>query len=139
MVVSATADPYDYVTPSTADVLSMAPMSYYPTDSPAYAEFKKSLYSMNQALGNVNFNAQAYYDYYNLYKYNNAQYAAEFNSKLQNFEKAQDYLNQQYSDYQKELADFKNSLGYYPPTYPPTYSPTVNDNVALTDNLFNAV
>ncbi|EPZ62410.1 hypothetical protein H477_5418 [[Clostridium] sordellii ATCC 9714] len=48
--------------------MSMPYMPYYPMDVPAYNDYKKSIYTLNQALANICFNAQGAYDYYSLYK-----------------------------------------------------------------------
>lgn len=97
-------------------------------DSPAYNDLKKSLYLLNQALGNVVFTSQSYYDYYGLYKYQNpASYQADYNAALSKLTNAENYLASTYNDYQRALNAYKASLalGGVPP-------PVLSDQVPIT-------
>ncbi|VVC24312.1 Hypothetical protein CINCED_3A024606 [Cinara cedri] len=102
-VVSSTSTYDGYVAPSGL------PLSYYAIDTKAYNDLKKSIYSLNQGLNNICFNAQAAYDYYSLYK-NQVVNQLKLDEKLDKFGKAQKLVEDQYQKYQQALNAYKADL-----------------------------
>ncbi|VVC24313.1 Hypothetical protein CINCED_3A017619 [Cinara cedri] len=130
-VVSSTSTNYDStytpnapVTPPTG--IPTLPMACYPIDTKSYNDLKKSIYSLNQGLGNVCFNAQAAFDYYSLYK-NQAVAQSKLDEKLDKFNKAQKFLDDQYQNYQQALNAYKADLALQAVVY--------SDNVPINSAL----
>lgn len=98
------------------------PLPYYPLDTPAYNELKKSIYLVNQALANVCFNAQSVFDYYTLYN-NQIVDKSKLDEKLNKFAKSQKYLKDQYAKYQDALAAYKTELAIE--------RPELSDNIPI--------
>lgn len=99
---------------------------YFPTDSSIYNDMKKMIYSMNQSLGNMCYNAQAVFDYSSLYK-NQLVSQFDLDDKMDKFKKAQEFLENQYSKYKDTLNLYKNELA--------SMMPTFNDNVPIDSAL----
>lgn len=88
-------------------------ITYCPTDSQIYNDFKKNEYTVNQALGNVCFNSQAAYDYYNFYQTNPEYYQNQYQAKLAKLDKAENFLDQAYNSYKASSMQFKSSIAYH--------------------------
>jgi len=88
----------------------MPPMPYYPSGNPTFNEFKKSVYSMNQALFNLVTSARSSYNYHTLYE-NQPGLNLEIDEKLNKFEKALDYFEMKLHKYHQALITYKHFLG----------------------------
>nr|AQR58535.1 Mp1-like effector [Rhopalosiphum padi] len=107
IVAYACAEVYQ---PSTLS-MSMPYMPYYPMDVPAYNDYKKSIYTLNQALANICFNAQGAYDYYSLYK-DQPGLNLELKENKVRFEKALKHFDDKMNEYRQALLNYKMLLGY---------------------------
>jgi hypothetical protein len=110
--------------PTTLVLNSPLNLAYYPSDSIAYNDLKKSLYDLVLAAGNACFSAQASYDYYSFLKYQGV-YQPKLNEKIAKLQNAEQYLNDAYAKYQQELAKYKSTLVC------PTPTVTLDDNVEI--------
>nr|AQR58536.1 Mp1-like effector [Myzus cerasi] len=95
----------------SALTMSMPYMPYYPTECPTFNEFKKSVYTMNQALINIISSASNAYNYYSLYKHQPGP-NLEIQETNDKFEIAVDYLEKKLIDYRQALTNFRKSIEY---------------------------
>lgn len=118
------ANPYDYSTTVVTVTTPPSTLPYYPVDSPAYNDLKRSIYILNQALGSVCFNAQSYYDYYNFNKYSPT-YQADYNQALSKLANSENYLTNSYNDYLRALNAYKAALNS------PIATTVLTDNIGI--------
>lgn len=117
--------------PSTSTLSMTLPfMPYYPMDGPVYTSFKKAIYTLNQALGNICFSAQNVYDYYKLYK-NQQGLNLEFNESKVRFDSAIQHFDEKLSEYRQALMNYKLLLGYNSNNVPIS----LDDNIGIDSNL----
>jgi len=100
----------------------MPPMPYYPIDSPIFNEFKKSVYTINQALFNLIATARSAFNYHSLYK-DQQDLNLEISEKLSKFEKGINYFENKLLKYRQSLINYKNSLGFLN-----NQTPSMNDD-----------
>lgn len=86
-------------------------MPYFPVDGPVYISYKKSIYILGQALGNICFSAQNVYDYYKLYK-DQPGLNLELDESKNRFDSAIQHFNEKLSEYHQTLKNYKLLLGY---------------------------
>ncbi|XP_025204389.1 uncharacterized protein LOC112601150 [Melanaphis sacchari] len=118
--------------PSTL-TMTMPYMPYYPMDSPIYNEYKKSIYTLNQALGNICFASQNAYDYSTLYK-DQANVNLELNESKNRFERALRHFDEKMNEYRQALMNYKMLLGYKNPV-PITMPTPMPTPITLDDNI----
>lgn len=99
-------------------------------DGPVYTSYKKSIYTLNQALGNICFSAQNVYDYYKLYK-NQPSLNLELNESKNRFESAIQHFDEKLSEYRQALMNYKLLLGYKNNNIPTL----MDDNIGIDSNL----
>ncbi|KAL5242021.1 hypothetical protein ACI65C_009431 [Semiaphis heraclei] len=90
--------------------LTMPPMSYYPIENSIFNEFKKSVYTMNQAIINLIATARSAFNYNSLYK-DQQDLNLEISEKLSKFEKSINYFENKLLKYRQSLINYKNWLG----------------------------
>ncbi|XP_060877951.1 uncharacterized protein LOC132950480 [Metopolophium dirhodum] len=100
-----------YQPPPPTLSMSMPYMPNYPVDCPSFNEFKKSVYTMNQALANVIATARSAYNYHSLYK-KQPGLNMEINEKKEIFDKALNYFENKLLKYRQALINYKALLEY---------------------------
>lgn len=112
------------------------PYVTYPNDTPAYVDYKKSLYGMNQGLGNLCYSAQAVSDYYNFYQTNPALYQAELAEKYAKFQRNLDYMNEMTQNHQLALLNLQASMaGFGISPLAMSGLPTLSDDIPINHEL----
>ncbi|XP_022169828.1 uncharacterized protein LOC111033419 [Myzus persicae] len=95
----------------SALALHLPYMPYYPKERTTFTEFKKSVYTLNQALFNVIASARSAYNYYSLYN-KQPGLTLEITEKKDKFEKALNYFENKLMDYRHSLIQFKTLINY---------------------------
>ncbi|CAI6348840.1 unnamed protein product [Macrosiphum euphorbiae] len=111
--------------------LSMPYMPNYPEDNPCFNEFKKSVYTMNQALANIIAAARSAYNYHTLYK-NQPGLNMEINEKKEIFDKALNFFENKLLKYRQALINYK-ALLEYTKNSPPVVS--MDDDIPIDRDL----
>jgi len=81
----------------------------YPTDDPTYTKFKKSVYSLGQALGYTSFSAQQAYDYYKFY-INQSSLNLPLNESKIKFDNSLNNFEEKLREYYQALNNLKRML-----------------------------
>ncbi|NP_001155659.1 uncharacterized protein LOC100165393 precursor [Acyrthosiphon pisum] len=100
-----------YQPPPPTLSMSMPYMPNYPVDCPSFNEFKKSVYTLNQALANIIAAARSVYNYHTLYK-NQPGLNMEINEKKEIFDKALNFFENKLLKYRQALINYKALLEY---------------------------
>lgn len=106
-------------------------MPYFPKDGPVYTAFKRGLYTLAQASGNMCFSAQNVYDYYKMYK-SQPSLNLELNESKVRFESAIQYFEEKLSEYRQVLMNFKLLVGCTTRNNIPM---SLNDDIGVSPNV----
>ncbi|XP_015367231.1 PREDICTED: uncharacterized protein LOC107164064 [Diuraphis noxia] len=120
----------DFQQPPTL-TMYLPSMPYYPISTPNFNDFKKSVYTMNQALLNLIGSARSAFDYRSLYK-DQDNLNLDISEKLSKFEKAIDYFENKLLKYRQSLIKYKNELGFIDsPVYHTDDRVSIDPNILL--------
>lgn len=130
-VCASVYDPLPPFTPSPTMTMTLPYMLKYPTNNHTFDEFRKNVYTLNQALFNLIATARSVYDYNTFYK-NQFGPSLAINERKDIFEKAINFFENKLLKYRQGLIDYKNLLDYTRNTSSPT-----GDDISIDPNLLN--
>ncbi|KAL4144155.1 hypothetical protein QTP88_006381 [Uroleucon formosanum] len=133
-VCASAYDPLPPFQPSPMFTMTKPYMPKYPIDNnPIFNEFKKNVYTLNQALFNLIAAARSVYNYNSLYKTQRG-LNLELNERKEIFEKALNFFENKLLKYRQGLIDYKTLLDYI--NNPASASP-IDDDISIDHNLLN--